>query len=142
MVSVPRPYVLFVWSTTHTRSNARSPQNPQPGLYNGDRYACVQPFFLSFKTSISSIPSHTYTRSHTPATYRTLSIGAYQSLLFNRAASERIRLYGCERIVAGDLVDTSAQVRIFFLLFLIFLFSIIQSCTDSLQRASQVFYVG
>jgi tRNA pseudouridine13 synthase len=42
--------------------------------------------------------------SRVPKAMRMMYLHAFQSLVFNRAASERVRLYGCERAVAGDLV--------------------------------------
>ena len=42
--------------------------------------------------------------SRIPRQLRSMYLHAFQSLVFNHAASERVRLYGCERAVAGDLV--------------------------------------
>ena len=42
---------------------------------------------------------------------RTLWVGAYQSYLWNIAASERLRLYGV-KVVQGDLVDVGGQVQL------------------------------
>ena len=39
-----------------------------------------------------------------PQAVRSLYVHAFQSFLFNHAASERLRLYSCEWAVAGDLV--------------------------------------
>lgn len=41
---------------------------------------------------------------------RTLSISAYQSLIFNKAVSIRIQVYGHLKVVAGDLVAVGAEV--------------------------------
>jgi tRNA pseudouridine13 synthase len=43
-----------------------------------------------------------------PRNLRTLYVHALQSSCFNHAASERVRLYGCEKVVAGDLVCTDS----------------------------------
>ena len=40
-----------------------------------------------------------------PRNLRTIYVHALQSSSFNHAASERVRLYGCEKVVAGDLVS-------------------------------------
>lgn len=42
--------------------------------------------------------------SHLPRQMRSMYLHAFQSLVFNHAASERVRLFGCARAVAGDLV--------------------------------------
>lgn len=45
-----------------------------------------------------------------PRTTRKMYVHAYQSYLWNKAASERVRLHGVERVVAGDLVlDTGCD---------------------------------
>ena len=45
--------------------------------------------------------------SGVPRTTRKMYVHAYQSFLFNRAASERVRRHGVDRVVAGDLVIDS-----------------------------------
>ena len=42
--------------------------------------------------------------SRLPRSLRSMYLHAFQSYVFNHAASERVRLYGCDKAVAGDLV--------------------------------------
>ena len=44
-----------------------------------------------------------------PRTLRMMYLHAFQSLVWNRAATERIRLYGADRAVAGDLVTVDGE---------------------------------
>ena len=48
--------------------------------------------------------------SHLPRQMRSMYLHAFQSLVFNHAASERVRLYGCARAVAGRRVSSVAKI--------------------------------
>lgn len=46
--------------------------------------------------------------SRLPKSLRSMYLHAFQSFVFNHAASERVRIYGCEKAVEGDLVSSGA----------------------------------
>jgi hypothetical protein len=49
-------------------------------------------------------------KQHAPgAPHRTLCTAAYQSLVFNHAASRRAQLYGLSAVTPGDLVEVTDQ---------------------------------
>jgi tRNA pseudouridine13 synthase len=88
------------WNVDHDAKQA---------LRNMPRWAVAERSMLEFYSKASNAENHNGALSRIPKNLRMMYVHAYQSYVWNSAVSERIKQYGCDKPIAGDLVyDESA----------------------------------